>query len=142
MNSSSTGASAGIPAGFTDVAFCLVIFFMVIAICSAVVQNEAREKTLPAIDLDQIAEKVEAGGGDDSLTVTISVQSGPVYYWDENTLTYEDLVERLEKEQPPLVEIRGDVNARYGDVSKLLARCSEAGIRSVTMTFQTNNPTN
>jgi biopolymer transport protein ExbD len=135
-----TKARTVIPAGFTDVAFCLVIFFMVIALCSASVKNEAREKTLPPIDLDQLSESAESSMGAETLTVTLSVQPGPVYYWDEQAIAYPSLVERLKQESPPLVEIRGDVNARYGDVSRLLAQCEESGIRSVTMTFQSNNP--
>jgi biopolymer transport protein ExbD len=69
--------------------------------------------------------------------VVISVDSGGAIYWyDSRVATTQALVERLEKvsvmRPQPEVHIRGDHQARYESVGRIVYACQLAGITSVS----------
>jgi biopolymer transport protein ExbD len=75
--------------------------------------------------------------------VIISVDAaGSTYWYDAKVVGTEALVQRLKKisviKPQPEVQIRGDLNARYEGVGRILYACQRAGI--VKVTFITEPP--
>ncbi len=75
--------------------------------------------------------------------VIISVdKSGAIYWYDARIDNVEVLVDRLKKistmKPQPEVQIRGDMDARYNGVGKVLYACQRAGI--VKVAFITEPP--
>jgi biopolymer transport protein ExbD len=68
--------------------------------------------------------------------IVISVDtSGQMYWYDAKVSGAENLVERLKKvarmDPQPEVHIRGDLNAQYDSVGKIVYACQRAGIAKV-----------
>lgn len=77
--------------------------------------------------------------------IVISVdQAGNSFWYDTPLSGHDDLVKRLQKiaaQQPqPEVQIRGDDQAQYGSIGRILYACQLAGIAKVT--FITEPPAN
>jgi biopolymer transport protein ExbD len=75
--------------------------------------------------------------------IIISVdQAGRIFYYDTPIKNVDALVERLKKvsamKPQPEVQVRGDMNARYEGVGKVLLACQRAGI--VKVAFITEPP--
>jgi biopolymer transport protein ExbD len=75
--------------------------------------------------------------------VIISVdRTGNIYYYETKVQTVDGLVERLKKinklEPQPEVQVRGDLNAQYEGVGRILLACQRAGI--VKVSFITEPP--
>jgi len=75
--------------------------------------------------------------------VIISVdQTGNIYYYESKVQTVDALVERLKKinkmDPQPEVQVRGDLNAQYEGVGRILLACQRAGI--VKVSFITEPP--
>jgi biopolymer transport protein ExbD len=75
--------------------------------------------------------------------VIISVdRTGNIYYYETKVQTVDGLVERLKKinkvEPQPEVQVRGDLNAQYEGVGRVLLACQRAGI--VKVSFITEPP--
>ncbi len=75
--------------------------------------------------------------------IIISVaQSGDIFWYDARIKNVDALVEKLKKvsnvKPQPEVQVRGDLNARYEGVGKVLLACQRAGI--VKVAFITEPP--
>jgi biopolymer transport protein ExbD len=75
--------------------------------------------------------------------VIISVdRTGNIFYYETKVQTVDGLVERLKKinkmEPQPEVQVRGDLNAQYEGVGRILLACQRAGI--VKVSFITEPP--
>jgi len=75
--------------------------------------------------------------------VIISVdRTGNIYYYETRVQNVDKLVERLKKinrlEPQPEVQVRGDLNAQYDGVGRVLLACQRAGI--VKVSFITEPP--
>ena len=75
--------------------------------------------------------------------VIISVdRTGNIYYYQTRVQNVDKLVERLKKinrlEPQPEVQVRGDLNAQYDGVGRVLLACQRAGI--VKVSFITEPP--
>jgi biopolymer transport protein ExbD len=75
--------------------------------------------------------------------VIISVdQSGAIFWYEARIKNVDDLVLKLKKvshlKPQPEVQVRGDLNARYEGVGKVLLACQRAGI--VKVSFITEPP--
>lgn len=75
--------------------------------------------------------------------VTLAVTSAGQIFWDETPVRDRaDLMARLDRiarQQPqPQIMIRGDANARYEPIGRLIAACQEAGVGRVD--FITEQP--
>jgi biopolymer transport protein ExbD len=70
----------------------------------------------------------------ENIIISVDTQ-GNVYWYDLKMNTPRDLIERLKKvshmRPQPEVQIRGDMNARYNGVGKVLYACQVAGITRV-----------
>ena len=75
--------------------------------------------------------------------VIISVdRTGNIYFYETKVQTVDGLVDRLKKiskmEPQPEVQVRGDMNAQYEGVGRVLLACQRAGI--VKVSFITEPP--
>ena len=75
--------------------------------------------------------------------IIISVdQAGNIYWYEARINSVDALVEKLKKvstlDPQPAVQVRGDMNARYEGVGKVLLACQRAGI--VKVAFITEPP--
>ena len=75
--------------------------------------------------------------------VIISVdRTGNIYFYETKVQTVDGLVDRLKKinhmEPQPEVQVRGDLNAQYEGVGRVLLACQRAGI--VKVSFITEPP--
>jgi len=75
--------------------------------------------------------------------VIISVdRTGNIYFYETRVQSVDGLVERLKKinkmEPQPEVQVRGDLNAQYDGVGRVLLACQRAGI--VKVSFITEPP--
>ena len=68
-------------------------------------------------------------------TITLSIARNGDVSWDNETLTQEQLVSRLQTlsqtENPPEIHIRGDQYTDYGNVVRIMALAQEAGIKKL-----------
>ena len=74
--------------------------------------------------------------------ITLAVDAGGNYYWNDAPVTNEQLLTMLQMEAvkvpQPEVHIRGDGQARYESVGRVLFQCTRAAIQKVS--FVTEPP--
>lgn len=118
-----------------DVAFTLVIMFLLLSTLASTTQREAQEKSLPPIDLTQVNES-SSPGSTQIKSVAVTVAPGPVFYIDGQKVPFTELGSKIKQLNPPEVELRGDNAVSYGEVAKVLKALTEAGIHNVALTFK------
>ncbi len=115
-----------------DILFTLIIFFL----ATATFQEQERdaEVKLPKIR--------NLGGKGSSDALTINVAADGEYTLRNRTFTLEKLFgvlkESLREEPEQKVLIRGDEDARHGDVARAIGECYKAGFTSAKIAFQWN----
>jgi biopolymer transport protein ExbD len=115
-----------------DILFTLIIFFL----ATATFQEQERdaEVKLPNIR--------DWGGQGASDALTINVAEDGEYTLGANTCSLERLFgilkTALAEEPSQKVLIRGDENAKHGDVARAIGACYKAGFTSAKIAFQWN----
>ncbi len=129
----------GLHPSMLDVAFTLVIMFLMLSTLANTTQQEAREKSLPPIDLTAFQENSQQLGSTRVKSVAVTVSPGPVFYVDNQKVPFTELAEKVKGLNPPEVELRGDNTVPYGEIAKALKALTEAGIHNVALTFKSGN---
>lgn len=134
-----TRRSRGLHPSMLDVAFTLVIMFLLLSTLASTTQREAREKSLPPIDLTALKDQSHQAGSTSVKSVAVTVSPGPVFYIDSQPVPFKDLAGKVQKLNPPEVELRGDNAVPYGEIAKVLKALTEAGIHNVALTFKSGD---
>ncbi|MFA7158580.1 MAG: biopolymer transporter ExbD [Kiritimatiellia bacterium] len=125
----------GIHPTLLDVVCCLVFIYMLTSLLAVSSRQEARERTLPPVNLSEMEEAAGLGNqATNSLIVT--VKPGPEYLIDDAALGLDQVPRRLAEQRPAEVEIRGDEAVNYGDIMAVLRLCRKAGIDRVALTYK------
>lgn len=127
----------GVHPSLVDIMCCLVILFLLTSLLAVRTQQEARERTLPSVELTKLAESGgSAGERHEESPATLSIGPGPEYYFGERRLALRDLARALATRKPREVEIRGDAAVPHGAVMAAMRACQEAGVARVSMTYE------
>jgi biopolymer transport protein ExbD len=106
-----------------DVMLVLLIIFLI----TIPVVTKTVELKLPEIANEALKTKPE--------NIVIAVTADGVLHWNEERITQETLLERLQESArgvpQPEVHIRGDLAARYEHIGRVVATCTRAGILKV-----------
>jgi biopolymer transport protein ExbD len=104
-----------------DVMLVLLIVFLI----AVPVVTKVKKVELPNVENIPTLSKPE--------NIVVTVDTEGLYYWNAELLPSKDeLLRRLREKAPikpqPEVHIRGDLNARYEHVGRVVAYCQKAGI--------------
>jgi len=132
-----TRKTRGLHPSMLDVAFTLVIMFLLLSTLASTTQREAQEKSLPPIDLTAMQENSSQAGSTSVKSVSVTVAPGPIFYIDNQKVRFEELSSKIKQLNPPEVELRGDNAVSYGEVARVLKALTEAGVHNVALTFKT-----
>jgi biopolymer transport protein ExbD len=127
---------AAIHPSLVDVMCCLVILYLLTSLLAATSSQEAREKTLPSVNLAGLTDHGSPATDSRAQGVVVSVQPGPAYYLDERPVPLAAMAAEFSKSRPPEVEVRGDEAVPYGTVMNVMRICREAGISRVALTYK------
>ena len=125
----------GMPPQIMEVAFVLTFMFLILSTLATTTQQESKEKLLPDIDLGSMKEE-QSGGSSSLKEAVISVSAGSVFYIDNEEVALDQLAEMLKKRNPPGIQLRGDQNVPYGEITKVIGICMEAGIRNIALGYK------
>ena len=126
----------GLPTSFVDITFILVFMFLLLSTLANTTQQEAKERSLPPINLTEMGNPENQSGSTQVKAMVITVAPGPKFFVDSSELPLSQLQAQLVKRNPPEVELRGDNAVPYGELAKVLKICTEAGIHNVALTFK------
>ena len=129
----------GIHPSMLDVAFTLVIMFLLLSTLANTTQQEAKEAALPPIDLTEVQQNDGGVGSTRIKSLTITVAPGPKYFLDGREIRFSNLGQEIRRRNPPEVELRADNSVPYGEVAKVLKTCTEIGIHNVALTFKSGS---
>ncbi len=105
-----------------DVMLVLLVIFLV----TAPMLNSSIKLNLPSESAAQITEE---------KTVTISVNKSGQYFLDDRAISKSELASAMRKiakrNSKQQIHLRADVDASYGDVSKVLAMSQRAGLSNI-----------
>jgi len=117
-------------AAMTDIAFLLLLFFMVFSIISMRLPGDLQPPHLDAADLPEAEDQLR-----------LSVTAGGEYWGEEGRTTASEFAERaaeLQKVQPGMVPvIAADADAEYHHVEQVIAALREAEADAVGLLVQT-----
>ena len=106
-----------------DVMLVLLIIFL---ITIPVVTQEVKMK-LPVVTNEALITKPE--------NITVSIDAKGFVYWNARRIAPESLLERIKQEAlkvpQPEIHIRGDVEARYESIGRVVATAQRAGILKI-----------
>ncbi|MGJ3242184.1 MAG: ExbD/TolR family protein [Opitutales bacterium] len=131
-----TRRQRGLHPTIIEVAFVLMFLFLILSTLASITTSEARERSLPDLNLAELEEPGQDRGQTSLESLIISVGADGAVYLDDQPLSAGDLVAELENRRPPRVEVRGDVEATYGDVLQVFRACHAAGVRNLSLTFE------
>lgn len=126
----------GLPTSMLDLTFVLVFMFLLLSTLANTTQQEAKEKSLPPINLTEMDRSDESTGSTQIKSMVITVAPGPKFFIDDSEVPMPELQSQIVKRNPPEVELRGDNAVPYGEIAKVLKFCTEAGIHNVALTFK------
>ena len=126
----------GVHPCLVDVMLSLVFMNMLTSLLVVTYQNEARERTLPPVNLAGMTESGVAGNNPAEKSVIVSVKPGPTYYVDERPIAFGAMPAELSKSKPQEVEVRGDEAVLYGTVMNVMRVCREAGVSRIALTYK------
>lgn len=114
-----------------DVMLVLLIVFLI----AVPVARNVKKVELPNVENTPTITKPE--------NVVITVDSEGRTYWNASQVPKEEILKRLKEVAPrkpqPEVHIRGDLNARYEYVGRMVAYCQRAGIARVGFLTEPRN---
>lgn len=118
-----------------DLGFILLVIFM---IATPLIQNE---QTLP-VNLPKVSAVAQQKAKSDEQFVVVGVDaSGRFYVENPTPLTLAQLERRLRElaaqEKQPVLRIKGDHKAFYGQFAELMAEVMKAGLTRITFDTQT-----
>ena len=77
-------------------------------------------------------------------TIRLSVDAQGRYYWNEQPISEDALLPRLQaearREPQPELHLRGDKDARYESVAQALAAAQRSGLRKIGFITEPRNP--
>lgn len=77
-------------------------------------------------------------------TIRLSVDENGDYFWNEQRITEQELLPRLEaearREPQPELHLRGDKDARYERVAQALAAAQRSGLRKIGFITEPKTP--
>ena len=130
----------GAPWAFVDVLMLLLLVYMTQTEWIRTINNpEARELTLPPIDLTDMAEQGDAAlSGESGGMMIVSIdQDGDkvVYHRDDDVLDWGGLSKVLLDVSPSEVVLRVDDDVRQGDVMKVMDLARDNGVLDISFAF-------
>jgi len=128
----------GMPPQIMEVAFVLTFMFLILSTLATTTQQESKEKMLPDIDLGSLKDQ-KSEGSSSLKTVVISVRKGPTFFIDNEEIEFKKITEILRQRNPPSVQLRGDQNVPYGEITAVIGACMEAGIYNVALGYKTGS---
>jgi biopolymer transport protein ExbD len=126
----------GVHPSLVDVMLSLVFMYMLTSLLVVTYQNEARERTLPPVNLAGMSEDGGARNNNGTKGVIVSVKPGPSYFVDKRPVSLGVMSTEFSKSQPQEVEVRGDEAVPYGTVMNVMRVCREAGISRIALTYK------
>lgn len=126
---------AGVHPSLVDIMCCLVILFLLTSLLAATTSQEARERTLPPVQLAGLDPTGAAVSGNPKPLV-ITAAPGPRFFLAETPVPLADLPRALAERSPGEVEVRGDESLPYGTILGVMRACERAGISRVALAYQ------
>lgn len=127
--------TSGMHPSLLDVMCCLVFIFLLTSLLAASSQQEAREKTLPPVDLTEMPDEPGSNENRQEKVAVVTVKQGPVYLIDNDEINAEELGARLGVSHIEEVDIRGDNGVPYGYIMNVMRICRESRIDKVALTY-------
>lgn len=113
-----------------DLAFALLIIFMITA--------PLLEQTIP-LDLPQESQREQASREDVDFQV-ISIRKDGSYFWGENPVNWEELVELIQnlgkESNPPVINLRADGNVDYQKVISVVDQLKKNNLEKLSLDTQ------
>lgn len=127
----------GLPPSLLDVFLVILMLFIMLSALASVAEREAKEMSLPPIDLAAIKDGGQTSPGlTRTKPVTITVAPGPQFFLDAAKMDFDQLKNHLSKNRIPEVELRGDSQVPYGQIMRVLRLCRETGNTRVAITYK------
>lgn len=124
--------SRGLPTSMLDVSFVLVMMFLLLSTLAKTTSESAAEQArtapVPVASPDMDEETARHVGMTDMDSQVITIDHSGDYYIDQRRVSFEKLSSYLVTTRPPIVDIRPDVNASIGRLTRLLACCHKHGL--------------
>ncbi|MBI3986806.1 MAG: biopolymer transporter ExbD [Lentisphaerae bacterium] len=132
----------GVHPTLLDVVCCLVFIFMLTSLLAVSSRHEARERTLPPLNLAEMDGSLASDPSNRVATVVVSVRPGPEYSVDNSPVRLSELRDVLAGRKASEAEIRGDGAVSYSCITDAIRLCNEAGINRLALTYRSKSNDN